>query len=357
MRFSRYLLSPFHDVNSKTSTHGQNIAALDGIRGIAVLIVVSSHTQSFNMKAQGGLGVILFFFLSGYILTLPFTENPRCFFKKKNALAYFSNRIFRLAPAYSLAAGITAVTMGFSIDWYLWNISFVKGWFHFWSVAQEARFYLLFPIIIILLSLSKSKYYQIVIALSICYFSYTFRGYHEIDMMNRKHIYFYLFMFSGGVTTCLINSMEWLKKVKKSNGVKTTLQSISLIILISFVLTSNEFIKDLWRPLFHSISETPYLGWKIPHIWLLLFMILFTTVTSYEKGVASDIVKNYFLRHIGLLSYSIYLIHMLIILQFKYIGLQNEGKFIFVFLVSYIYAFISYLIIEKPFIHLKKVIL
>lgn len=57
----KYLASPYTDVNLKISTHGANLPILDGVRGLAVLIVLASHTSAFCMYGQGSLGVLLFF--------------------------------------------------------------------------------------------------------------------------------------------------------------------------------------------------------------------------------------------------------------------------------------------------------
>ena len=45
----------------------KNIPALDGLRGVAVLIVMTSHI--FTERIPGAYGVTLFFFISGFIIT------------------------------------------------------------------------------------------------------------------------------------------------------------------------------------------------------------------------------------------------------------------------------------------------
>jgi hypothetical protein len=75
--FLAYATAPFSDLDSKRSTHGDSLYVLDGVRGFAALVVMLSHTAAFGMKEQGSLGVLLFFFLSGFVLTLPYAHNPR----------------------------------------------------------------------------------------------------------------------------------------------------------------------------------------------------------------------------------------------------------------------------------------
>ena len=100
-----YLLSPYIDVNSKRSTKGDNLEILDGIRGFAVLIVLASHTSAFFMYAQGSLGVFLFFFLSGIVLSIPYISSSKILDIKETSL-YFVNRVCRIVPLYVVMVAI-----------------------------------------------------------------------------------------------------------------------------------------------------------------------------------------------------------------------------------------------------------
>src|SRR3546814_15169046 len=72
----QYLLSPFSDPDRKRSSHGDSDFSIDGLRGLAMLVVVASHTNAFGMAGQGSIGVLLFFVLSGYVLTMLFVDRP-----------------------------------------------------------------------------------------------------------------------------------------------------------------------------------------------------------------------------------------------------------------------------------------
>ena len=351
----QYLFSPFTDVKHKKSTHGITIPVLDGIRGLAVLIVLASHTNAFCMYGQGSIGVLLFFFLSGFVLIIPFYDNPEGVFHPGVLKKYFLNRVFRIVPAYVIIVGATAIIQNTGYEWYLWNISFLKGWNHFWSVAEEVRFYLLLPLIVICMKFIRNKYIQIVIISIIAYFSYVIRNKHQIDMMDGRHVGFYFYMFMGGVLTYLLINIPLLEKVAKNNFLYRIFVILSCVILCSFMLTSTELIAKLWRPLFHNLPDNLALnGWRIPYIWFFLFMILFFTVTFYQRGTANQILECYFLRHIGLLSFSIYLSHMVILIKLHNLGFREEGLFFAVFTISYLVSLISYIFVEKPFLLLKK---
>lgn len=350
-------MSPYTDVRLKTSTQGVNIPVLDGIRGLAVLIVLSSHTNAFCMYAQGSIGVLLFFFLSGFVLIIPFYEEPNSILKKKSFLTFFLNRAFRIIPAYTLIAGATAIIQHTGYEWFLWNISFLKGWNHFWSVAAEVRFYLLFPVAVGCMALFKNRYTQISTIAIITYVSYQFKNKHHIDMMDGRHVPFYFYMFSGGMLTYLLVHLPLLQKYLHNTFAQKLFTTLSFLIICSFVLSSNEFIAELWRPLFHNLPKNISLnGWRIPHIWLFTFMIFFFSLTFYQTGTAKKILECYFLRHIGLLSFSIYLSHMVVMFKLNNLGFRQEGLFIAVFVVSYLISLVSYILIEKPFLQLKKML-
>ena len=55
-RLRRAPIPALSDVVTKQPSAGRNLDALDGIRGLAVLIVVASHTGGFHLKWQGGVG-------------------------------------------------------------------------------------------------------------------------------------------------------------------------------------------------------------------------------------------------------------------------------------------------------------
>ena len=62
-----------------------------------------------------------------------------------------------------------------------------------------------------------------------------------------------------------------------------------------------------------------------------------------------------FFRHVGLLSFSIYLVHVVIMIKFQGYGFNlKEALFAVVLPTSYIVALVSYVVVEKPFLLLKN---
>ena len=147
--------------------------ALDGIRGIAVILVLLFHLEVAGFAA-GFLGVDLFFVLSGFLITsLLLTDIQR--HGRVSLSAFWARRVRRLAPALVLVlltvAAVTWLTASpieresvrgdllassaYMANWRLISTSsyFESNGFespvqHFWSLAIEEQFYLIWPLVI-----------------------------------------------------------------------------------------------------------------------------------------------------------------------------------------------------------------
>lgn len=354
MNLKTYLLSPFTDINQKRSSHGDSLYTLDGLRGIAVLIVLFSHTAAFGMYAHGSLGVLLFFFLSGFVLTLPYTESPNKLLHASELFRYMMNRVLRIVPVYVVAVLIYTLYWGMDSSWFFYNVSFIKGWNHFWSVAQEARFYLLFPFVIIFLSFIPTWTLRILILSGITYYFYIYNGIHKIDMMDGRYVKFYFWMFLGGSLTSFMYSSPLVKSYQNNKILKNISSVLVIGILLFIFLSSNHMIHTLWHPLIPSLPENFSLnGWRMPGLWFFLFFILLLSVTTYTTTFGAKILQSALLRHLGLVSYSLYLFHMHFIQVLQPQGFRNEGLFVVVLIMSWIIALVTYITIEKPFMKLK----
>ena len=151
-----------------------HVPALDGLRGIAVLLVVAVHLPNVDHGLlghlpRGFLGVDLFFVLSGFLITaLLLRENEgsgvrfRRFYQRR-ALRLFP-ALFALIIAYAIYAAISnihhaVVGMLLSMVFYFSNWRAVyagahavttPGLGHMWSLAVEEQFYMIWPIVLVL---------------------------------------------------------------------------------------------------------------------------------------------------------------------------------------------------------------
>jgi peptidoglycan/LPS O-acetylase OafA/YrhL len=163
------------------SPASHHIDALDGVRGIAILMVLLYHfgveavkvlnidTWLYRPCDLGWLGVDLFFVLSGLLITgiLHDSRHRAHYFRDfyfRRTLRIFPLYFGTLAVAFGLAACVPAVAgwLGRAYSSQLWfwlygtNIlAALHGWSgpidHFWTLAVEEHFYLVWPVVIYLL--------------------------------------------------------------------------------------------------------------------------------------------------------------------------------------------------------------
>lgn len=153
------------------SKHAKSIPSLDGIRAISVLLVLVAHSGLGDL-VPGGLGVTIFFFLSGYLIsTLMLTEYDQT--GEINIVNFYARRVFRLMPpllvslaiAYGLAyagllsgsitgAGLAAQLLYFANYYVLFfdpGNTIPDGTGIYWSLAVEEHFYIFYPLCLTLL--------------------------------------------------------------------------------------------------------------------------------------------------------------------------------------------------------------
>ena len=135
------------------------LPALDGVRAIAVLAVIANHS---GLSSLGGIGVDIFFGLSGYLITgilldaKAFTPSPRAYL-----VPFYMRRALRILPLAWTVAVIMVLVRG---EWsgLLWYMGFLVNWLpqappptdlgHYWSLAVEEQFYLIWPILVLFAS-------------------------------------------------------------------------------------------------------------------------------------------------------------------------------------------------------------
>jgi len=172
------------------ATHGERIAGLDGVRGLAILAVMAFHFSAMaelpsstwldsavtRVAGAGWAGVDLFFVLSGFLITgilYDAAQSPHNFFRH-----FYARRALRIFPLYFgfLAALLFILPLVRSVDtadfrelrrsqfwfWtYLSNIWMAgRPWFrsdlyatgHLWSLAIEEQFYVVWPAVVLWLN-------------------------------------------------------------------------------------------------------------------------------------------------------------------------------------------------------------
>ena len=147
----------------------KHVASLDGLRGVAVLLVVSFHYfprglagPLSTVTSVGWMGVDVFFTLSGYLITSILYEQRS---ERQYLRNFYMRRVLRLFPLYySVFLLALALTSLLHIQWRAGHIAFLLyganlvlpvdgrlNWLgpfslaHLWSLAVEEQFYLIWP--------------------------------------------------------------------------------------------------------------------------------------------------------------------------------------------------------------------
>ena len=143
---------------------------LDGLRAIAVLMVVVAHFDRGEFTAAGVIGVTVFFTLSGFLITTLLLDETRRT-GRVSLGGFYRRRALRLFPALAVmllavslltvvgaptdvTGGMVASVVGYVSNWFLLGTAHggVIQWGalgHTWSLAIEEQFYVLWPLVVI----------------------------------------------------------------------------------------------------------------------------------------------------------------------------------------------------------------
>jgi peptidoglycan/LPS O-acetylase OafA/YrhL len=350
------------------------ISGIDGLRAIAVLSVLFFHAGFDGMFSGGFVGVDIFFVISGFLITRlivkEVTREGRFSFSN-----FYYRRCKRLFPALFFVFILTFIfafllftpqhferfggELIYSImsvsNFYFWSEagyfdtdSFFKPLLHTWSLSVEEQFYLFWPIVLVFLLNKVPKYIiWIFIALSIVVslalnivmsdghsniltnFSPGLAAWFEDGPATIFYLApFRVFEFAIGA------SLVWvLQYTPKKNSILEILMLAGLIFIAYSILV---FDKNTVFPSYSAL--VPCVG---------AFLVIFSVNAKY-LGV---VVRNKLFVGIGLISYSLYLIHWPILVFYKYyyvfpLSLKEKCAII---LVSILAAVLMYFFIEQPF--------
>lgn len=150
----------------------KRIPSLDGWRGIAILLVLTEHTQTALLGGRpilntGQHGVTIFFVLSGFLITSKLLEGPI------DLKTFYVRRFFRLMPTawaylafvaicdivlrqHQLTGGAATTCVFFFRNFIAAPDSVATG--HFWSLSLEEQFYFFWPALLFLIGVKKCRW-------------------------------------------------------------------------------------------------------------------------------------------------------------------------------------------------------
>ena len=344
-------------------------AEIDGLRALAVLSVIFYHYDLHYFRG-GFLGVDIFFVISGYLISnlILFELNSDNF----SILSFFERRIRRIIPALYFVILITIPISWFFLSsgllWDFWqsviastlflsNFLFTletnyfdistkyKPLIHTWSLSIEEQFYIFFPIILIFFH-KKINFLYFIYFFLILFSIYVFITNYQIPFetkfqtINRiNSIGLGSFFFSLGriwelLFGCLISLYLFKNKIQSSNIISI----LSFLIMLYCIILFDE--QNLSREIF-----------TLMIIVSTSLLIIFISKNNF----IGKILVNKFLVFIGLISYSLYLVHQPVI-SFLNIYFLKLNFYIIIssLFVIVLISILSYFLVEKPFRNKKN---
>jgi len=349
------------------------IIQLDGLRFFAILSVMIGHWLQWQINQpiiQGfpfGNGVILFFVLSGYLITDILLRNkiksieisiPKATLLK----SFYVRRILRIFPLYFVTIFFLffinykntreifpwLVTFSSNIYQSIHNV-YVDDFNHFWSLAVEEQFYLFWPWLIILI---PTKYSEKIII-----------GLIGLSVLTKVYLFIYFpdkwMAYSYFTFSCMhalgIGALIAYWNIYRKNIITyfSKLAWVITSIVLYFTIHYISFFKNVsW---FHVIFD------DILFATMSAIVINFASQNKFT-GVFKYILENKFVVYSGKISYGLYVFHLFIpnffwgYLSGKIgIGVNNKYTAVIVFyLITFAMAHISWKIMENPINNLKK---
>ena len=368
-----YIKNYLGSLQRKTGS-GKFIPFVDGLRFLAIMPVVIQHAserllkyndqvqisaqeaQAHFLVSRGAIGVIIFFTLSGFILSLPFASGSRSFSYKQ----YIGRRLTRLEPPFlfwmSLFAGIlfiqSPLPFGQIVEHWLASIFYshtaIYGEFSIinpvaWSLEVEIQYYQIAPFLAMLYFGQPDKRFRrsalVVIILTFLAYQHSL-GWHLFPTKASILGHLQHFMIGMLVADLYKNETAWVEKKKL---IWDLLAPLSLIAM-AYTWTE-EFGKTL----------------MMNGALLVLFL------AAIKGRYFAKLLSLKWITIIGGMCYTIYLIHLpLLELLYSFIGsfgqstswsLQLSISLIIALPLVLLSSMIGYKTIEQPFMKRKPVML
>ena len=350
------------------------LPSIDSLRALAVLAVIIYHVD-VNYLPGGFLGVDLFFVLSGYLISSLIIKE----FRKTgtvNLYNFYIRRARRLLPAvyFMITVGLVVMVLFnevllrkshldaifgyiYSSNW--WYIFHKLDYFdsfgaqspfkHLWSLAIEEQFYMIFPLLFLLVNgkkkskdgtykLNKNFLYVVLGLILVSLIAHILL----FDINNISRIYFgtdtRAFSLLVGVVGAILYPMERLhSKVRpQQNIIYSVVSLVSIATLITVMVYTSEYNTWLYRG-----------GFLLVAILGLIVIIS----SGKQHTLMSKLLSFKPVVFIGKISYSLYLWHFPILVLTTPVSEIGNPNIIFVILrviLTFVLATASYVFVETP---------
>lgn len=367
-----------------------HMPALDGVRGLAVLMVLGYHfiggmepTSRFErvvckVALSGASGVELFFVLSGFLITGILFDASR---KRPYFRNFYMRRFLRIFPLYyGVLAAIFLVApaipffQGKDLDYLAahqawawlygvnvhvalhgaWSLTYID---HFWSLCVEEHFYLVWPLVVWLLASQPRRLMYVSLCVALGAMAARVVGF--VSGLSWWTTYVFTpFRFDGlalgGFLAVLARQPDGLDLIARRLPRAALIAGTLTAVTFAWVKTFSGDVSFIY-PIRSALFE------------VLLAALLMWSITAPEGTAVSRFFRSRFMRTAGTYSYGLYVYHHFI----SYYMMEHRTEFVVArwlgshFLAvlaqavvgmaaSAVIAYTSYELFEKRFLALKK---
>ncbi len=273
------------------------IPSLDGLRGVAALLVVGAHVGLIfpitapHLVTMGDEAVGLFFALSGFLMAHLYGSRP---VTRENVLDFLVSRFARIYPVYLVAVVLVAMLSSMQNLDFVQPIAggtdFVRHVFLlgssgvFWSIPPEIQFYLLFPVLWLCLA-QPHRYSGMIVGLTV---AVVVDGLVELPgpgIVLVSKLPYFLFGAVAGIMHSHWNS--WVPSV---------LTGISTLFLLAVFFTYRHILPG-FSPEFWSLQSA-------------VAAAVIVGLVARQPPIAARVLAAAPVRFFGKISFSLYLFHV-----------------------------------------------
>ena len=347
------------------------LAALDGIRGLAVLMVLFGHLSNLginpipftNFTGIGKIGVYLFFVLSAFLLTDQFLRKDASAFRSARFWAnYFLRRFLRIFPLFGfvlVASWLTTRYLDIDLgghgipfriytDELMEHLTLQQGKSVLWSVPVEFKYYFLLPVVALTLRALLGRHVALSVgAATFAVVAATYLWPPAEARGNSVQLGDYLAVFLLGSLAAAVHR-SILDSEPRPKRFHLAAECIGAACLAGGIITT---------PALYGLLTGEHVPYNYFHRGVVLYGILwsgFVLGTLHGSGQLRRILSWRVLRYAGFVSFSIYLWHLSILLAVQaWLPLPPAAQGLVALIGTISLASASYAAIEHPLLRFR----
>ena len=347
---------------------------LDGLRAFAIVFVMVGHwiswdtTNEFVKHAPWGHGVILFFVLSGYLISNILFEQKEKIDSGFSTIGqsvktFYLRRFLRIFPVYYLLIFyLYSINYQNTREIFPWLVTYtsnileattgeyVGNFNHFWSLAVEEQFYLIWPFVI--LFVDNKKIFKIILA------------FMAVSILSRFTCFIIepkKWMLAAYLTPNLFLPLCLGALLAYARRYNTKLNTIFNNVILMYAATLVYILSYYFLHYQKQIAAYDILLDEYLFAIACLFFIARASCNGFQF-IGKNILEHDIVVFLGKISYGLYVYHLFMgnffwdyLANEHHIGLESKEAMWFIyFSLTILISILSFYFIEKPILKLKK---